>query len=37
MDIPCPVVDQDEIVSCAVHFGEVQHPQIVAAAVIVVI
>jgi hypothetical protein len=25
MDIPCPVVDQDEIVSCAVHFGETQH------------
>ena len=25
MDIACPVVDQDEIVSCAVHFGETQH------------
>jgi transcription elongation factor Elf1 len=27
MDAPCPVIDQDEIVSCAVHFGEVQHGQ----------
>jgi len=25
MDIACPVIDQDEIVSCAVHFGETQH------------
>ena len=25
MDIPDPVIDQDEIVSCAVHFGETQH------------
>jgi hypothetical protein len=23
MDVPCSVIDQDEIVSCAVHFGEV--------------
>jgi hypothetical protein len=36
MDATCPVVDQDEIVSCAIHFGEVQHYQIVAAAVIIV-
>jgi len=25
MDIPCPVVDQDEIIACAIHFGETQH------------
>jgi hypothetical protein len=25
MDIPCSVIDQDEIVSGAVHFGETQH------------
>jgi hypothetical protein len=25
MDVPCPVIDQDEIVSRAVHFRETQH------------
>jgi len=25
MNVPCPVIDQDEIVSCAAHFRETQH------------
>src|SRR5207237_429163 len=25
MDVPCPVVDQDKIISRAVHFRETQH------------
>jgi hypothetical protein len=25
MDVPCPVINQDEIVSCAVHLYETQH------------
>jgi len=25
MNVPCPVIDQDEIVSRAVHFREAQH------------
>jgi hypothetical protein len=25
MNLPCPIIDQDEIVSRAIHFRETQH------------
>src|SRR5438876_3052816 len=25
MDVPCPVIEQDEVVSSAIHFCETQH------------
>src|SRR5438128_5355774 len=36
INVPCPVIDQDEIVSRAIHFCETQHDLIVAMAVPVV-